>query len=106
MGDYVKRAKDFHRKQDTIRKLERKSYFKNQDEFAFAMLSHHTHQKDGKLRKTHQHLSSDEMKLAESQDAKYVTMREQIDKKNSARRAETLHFLDADRPNKHTIFVD
>jgi len=103
--DYVKRAKDFHKKADTIKKLERKAYFKNEDEFAFGMVNHFTN-KEGKAMQKKSHLSKDEVHLAESQDARYIGMREQIDKKAVQKRAERLHFLDADRPNKHTLFVD
>eukprot|EP00913_Durusdinium_trenchii_P024337 g22848.t1 len=39
-------------------------------------------------------------------DARYVNMREQIDKKAVQKRAEKLHFLEAEKPNKHMIFVD
>ncbi|CAE7376646.1 UTP11 [Symbiodinium sp. CCMP2456] len=40
--DYVKRAKDFHKKEDIIKGLHRKAYFKNEDEFAYGMMSHST----------------------------------------------------------------
>merc|ERR1719223_2511539 len=33
-------------------------------------------------------------------------MREQMDKKAIQKRSEQLHFLDAQGPNKHTVFVD
>jgi hypothetical protein len=35
--DYVKRARDFHKKRDAIRKLKEKAAFRNPDEFYFAM---------------------------------------------------------------------
>merc|ERR1712137_1471373 len=38
--------------------------------------------------------------------ARYIGLREQIDKKAVAKREERLHFLNADRPNKHTLFLD
>jgi U3 small nucleolar RNA-associated protein 11 len=106
--DYVKRAKDFHRKEDTIKKLQRKAYFKNEDEFAHGMLTHAKGQskKDKSLKKKATHLSSDELLLLDAQDGRYVGMREQVDKKAIAKRIERLHFLDADRPNKHVLFVD
>lgn len=37
--DYVLRAKDFHRKQDVIKKLREKAYFRNEDEFYFGMIN-------------------------------------------------------------------
>eukprot|EP00928_Gymnodinium_smaydae_P071701 TRINITY_DN55207_c0_g1_i1.p1 TRINITY_DN55207_c0_g1~~TRINITY_DN55207_c0_g1_i1.p1 ORF type:complete len:278 (-),score=64.33 TRINITY_DN55207_c0_g1_i1:85-858(-) len=102
--DYVRRAKDFHRKEDQIQKLQRKAYFKNEDEFTFAMQSHK--QEKGKMEKKNQHLTLEELKLVDSQDKRYVAMREQADRKSAQRRAEALHFLDAERPNKHVLFVD
>mmetsp|Transcript_35987 Transcript_35987/g.66998 ORF Transcript_35987/g.66998 Transcript_35987/m.66998 type:complete len:262 (-) Transcript_35987:7-792(-) len=102
--DYVKRAKDFHKKEDIIKKLHRKAYFRNEDEFAYGMVSHFT-TKDGKKQKK-THLSQEEEQLADSQDAQYVTMREQIDNRAVDKRTERLHFLDADKPNKHFVFVD
>lgn len=103
--DYVKRAKDFHKKQDHVKRLERKAFFKNEDEFAYSMLSYLS--EGGKLsKKGKKHLEEDELRLAESQDTRYVTMREQIDRKAAEKKAEQLHFLEADRPNKHILFVD
>ncbi|CAE7560244.1 unnamed protein product [Symbiodinium pilosum] len=103
--DYVKRAKDFHKKEDIIKDLHRKAYFKNEDEFAYGMMSHST-TKDGKKQKKKVHLSQEEQQLAESQDTQYVAMREQIDNKAVEKRTQRLHFLDADKPNKHVVFVD
>lgn len=42
----MKRAKDFHKKEDTIKKLHRKAYFKNEDEFSMSMTQYFTN-KDG-----------------------------------------------------------
>ena len=36
--DYVVRAADYHRKQDKIKKLKEKAYFKNRDEFRGQMI--------------------------------------------------------------------
>jgi U3 small nucleolar RNA-associated protein 11 len=36
--DYVKRAKDFHSKQDRIKRLKEKAAERNKDEFYFAMV--------------------------------------------------------------------
>lgn len=102
--DYIKRAKDFHRKQDTLKLLHRKAAFKNDDEFAFSMVRYQHN--DGRLKKKGKTASTDELKLLESQDAQYVGMRELADKKAAGRQGESLHFLDADRHNKHTVFVD
>ena len=37
-ADYVKRAKDFHSKEDRIKKLRQKAATKNKDEFYFGMV--------------------------------------------------------------------
>merc|ERR1719379_2212299 len=68
------------------------------------MISHR--HENGKLRKLPTHLSEAEAALVDSQDARYIGMREQIDKKAVEKATARLHFLDADRPNKHVLFVD
>lgn len=103
-SDYSKRAKDYNRKQDAIKRLQRKAAFRNKEEFSFKMLS--KKMKGGRLAKKAEHLSTEELRLLETTDARYVGIREQMDKKAAARQAEKLHFLEADRPNKHTLFID
>jgi len=102
--DYVKRARDFHQKEDQIKKLQRKAYFRNEDEFDFKMLS--KQMKDGKMAKKATHLTVEEQRLLDSQDAQYVGLRENMDKQAVEKLKNNLHFLDADRRNKHTVFVD
>jgi len=102
--DYVKRARDFHGKEDAIKKLQQKAYFKNEDEFSFGMLSHSN--QNGRVVKTKDHLKVDEMKLADAQDAQYINMREQVDKNAIRKASEQLHFLDAGGPKKHVLFLD
>jgi len=106
--DYVKRAKDYHRKEDAIKKMHQKAYFKNEEEFSFKMLSHAAnHNQGGRLTKTKEHLKVDELKLLDSQDARYIAMREQMDKKAIQRQTEKLHFLDAaGKAKQHVLFLD
>jgi U3 small nucleolar RNA-associated protein 11 len=40
--DYVLRAKDYHRKQDTIKAFKEKARFRNPDEFYFKMVNSKT----------------------------------------------------------------
>lgn len=37
--DYVLRAKDYHSKQDRLKALREKAYFRNEDEFYFGMIN-------------------------------------------------------------------
>merc|ERR1719330_1579862 len=102
--DYVKRAKDYNRKQKELQNLQRKAFFRNQEEFNFGMIKRRM--KNGKVVERPTHLTPDELKLMDTQDTRYVGMREQIDKKAIAKQAEQLHFLGAEKPNKHTLFID
>merc|ERR1719330_189879 len=102
--DYVKRAKDYNRKQKELQNLQRKAFFRNQEEFNFGMIKRRM--KNGKVVERPTHLTPDELKLMDTQDTRYVGMREQIDKKSIARQAEQLHFLGAEKTNKHTLFID
>merc|ERR1719387_2641346 len=85
--------------------MHQKAYFKNEEEFSYAMLSY-TNQ-NGRLVKTKDHLKPDELKLLDSQDARYIGMREQADKKHIEKRSGQLHFLDAPGgPKRHVLFLD
>mmetsp|Transcript_7409 Transcript_7409/g.16292 ORF Transcript_7409/g.16292 Transcript_7409/m.16292 type:complete len:277 (-) Transcript_7409:40-870(-) len=103
--DYVKRAKDYHEKQDKLKELHKKAFFKNQEEFAFAMVR--TKQaKDGTVEKKGAKLSHEELMLLNTQDHRYINHRTQIDKKAIEKQSRGLHFLNTDAGGKHTIFVD
>eukprot|EP00416_Gambierdiscus_australes_P045813 CAMPEP_0171100408 /NCGR_PEP_ID=MMETSP0766_2-20121228/52942_1 /TAXON_ID=439317 /ORGANISM="Gambierdiscus australes, Strain CAWD 149" /LENGTH=259 /DNA_ID=CAMNT_0011560231 /DNA_START=51 /DNA_END=830 /DNA_ORIENTATION=+ len=103
--DYVKRAKNYHSKEDKLKALHRLAYFKNKDEFNFGMLTRE-HNKDGNLQKRFKECTDEEVILLNSRDKRYVSMRETIDKKAVERQAENLQFLDANIDRQHTLFVD
>ncbi|KAF5368637.1 hypothetical protein D9758_002323 [Tetrapyrgos nigripes] len=75
-SDYVKRARDYHSKQDRITRLKQKATEKNKDEFYFSMTREKTkggvHVKD----RGNVALPTDMVKLLKTQDENYVrTMR-------------------------------
>ncbi|KAJ9082260.1 hypothetical protein DSO57_1006044 [Entomophthora muscae] len=118
--DYLLRAKDYHKKKDTIKALREKASFRNPDEFYYKMINTRT---KARLRNTL--LDNDTLKLLRTQDLAYIaTQRNQESKRIEKLRAE-LHFigatdetkkdLDDDMDieaeetlvkSKHTIFVD
>lgn len=105
--DYVKRAKDYHKKQNTLFKLRTKAFNRNPDEFYFGMKKQKT--KDGVHVYTNNHessLSIDEARLLKTQDKAYLQMRQKMDVQKVEKLRESLHFIDANKGNNHTIFVD
>ncbi|KAF8578992.1 u3 small nucleolar RNA-associated protein 11 [Ramaria rubella] len=70
--DYVKRARDFHSKQDRIKRLKEKAAERNKDEFYFGMHKDKTeggvHVKD----RGNRSLPTDMVKVLKSQDANYI----------------------------------
>mmetsp|Transcript_23932 Transcript_23932/g.28952 ORF Transcript_23932/g.28952 Transcript_23932/m.28952 type:complete len:218 (-) Transcript_23932:156-809(-) len=104
--DYVLRAKDFHRKEQTIKNLKRKAEDRNPDEFYFAMQSKTT--KNGvhiERDQESQKYTDDEIKMMKTQDLTYVQMRAQMDLKKAAKMRETLHMV-GEPKNKKIKFVD
>ena len=73
--DYVKRARDFHQKEDAINKMKEKASFKNQDEFYFKMQKSRTKDGVAQLKKLDKGLTMDAVKILKSQDLGYVTMK-------------------------------
>jgi len=103
--DYVRRARDFHRKEDAIHKMKEKASFRNPDEFYMKMS--HTKVEDGMHRKrAGESLTQDEMRKFKSEDASYVQMKHKQEAKKIAQLRANLHQLDAPLQNRHTIFVD
>ena len=103
--DYVLRAKDYHRKEDTLKKMQEKAYFRNPDEYYMKMA--HTRTEDGVHRKAEkeQH-THDELKAFKREDAGYLMVKQTAEAKKIERLRANLHMLDAPLQNKHTIFVE
>jgi len=104
--DYVSRAKDYHKKEDLIKKNERAAYFRNPDEFRRGMVKTFKSTTKGGVFKKKPIKSADELKLLETQDSQYIGRRETSDKNAVKRMVASLHQLEAPKPNKHTVFVD
>lgn len=106
--DYVLRAKNFHKKENFIKKLKKKTLEKNPDEFYFQMVN--TKTKDGVHIKPKDHTvyTKDQMDLMKTQDLNYLTMQNSKEKKKIEKLQCNLHNLKdvAISGSTHTIFVD
>ncbi|KAF1325874.1 U3 small nucleolar rna-associated protein, partial [Globisporangium splendens] len=106
--DYVKRARDYNKKQDHLKALAVKAAFRNPDEFYFRMNS--TRTEDGVHISTHNHhkqLSAEALKVLKTQDLAYLHMKRSVDLRKAEKLNERLHFIDAaGKSNKHVVFVD
>ena len=112
--DYVQRARDFHKKQRQLKRLERKAENRNPDEFRFAMentrldtATGHTKQLASRREREYaaQH-GADEQRLLQTQDIAYLEMRRAVDLHKAARLRAELHGLDEPVRGTHTLFVD
>lgn len=70
--DYVKRAKDYHSKQDRIKKLREKASLKNPDEFYFEMINSRTEKGVHIKSRGNKALDNDLVVLLKTQDFNYV----------------------------------
>ncbi|CAG8612083.1 13846_t:CDS:2 [Acaulospora morrowiae] len=92
--DYVLRARDYHAKQETLKKMREKAYFKNPDEFYFKMINSAT--KGGVHVERNSAFSGDVIKMLKSQDLNYVKIQHDLGKKKIERLNNELHFIDND----------
>lgn len=105
--DYVKRAQDYHKKQNTLKILRSKVKERNPDEYYHGM---HTRKTDNKgLLLTSRHgeedtsLTMDQVKLLKTQDSNYVRTMRQMELNKSVRKTKELMFQAS---GKHTVFVE
>mmetsp|Transcript_37449 Transcript_37449/g.121013 ORF Transcript_37449/g.121013 Transcript_37449/m.121013 type:complete len:257 (+) Transcript_37449:42-812(+) len=105
--DYVLRARDFHKKQDTIHRMREKAAAKNPDEFYFGM---NRSQMTGGVHKKAKEAgpSGDELKAFRKDDATYVAMKHKMESQKVAKLRANLHGVSQQQPpqNKRTVFVD
>ena len=113
--DYKLRADDYNAKKDVLKHLRKKALNKNPDEFHFHMINSKTvdggvHRDLVSSKKTAKD-GGDQIRLLQTQDHKYVSMRRLMERRQIEKLQSALHMLDSDddpnRPvNTHTIFVE
>ncbi|EGF97666.1 uncharacterized protein MELLADRAFT_84556 [Melampsora larici-populina 98AG31] len=79
--DYVKRARDYHSKQDRIKKLREKAALKNPDEFYFEMIKSSTEKGVHVRSRGNKALDNDLVVLLKTQDFNYVKTCRAIEEK-------------------------
>ncbi|RUS76084.1 hypothetical protein EGW08_016158 [Elysia chlorotica] len=106
--DYRQRARAFHKKEETIKKLKRKAEDRNPDEFYFNMTRTKKVDGDHQLREASEPVVTEEQhKMMATQDKKYVLFRLSKELKKIEKLKKTLHLIDSsEKKNSHTIFVD
>lgn len=108
--DYVKRARDFHKKEDRLRAMRESAALKNPDEFYHAMVNERTKQgvHVAKRRIDPEQRSATAFRRFAEQDLAYLTSKAQEERIRIDNLQSSLHLL-SDTPatkNTHTIFVD
>jgi len=106
--DYKKRADDYHKKQAIKKLLMRKALDKNPDEFYFKMVRTRMEDGEHQCEDTTPKYTSDQIKLMQSQDIRYVNFKRSLELRKIEQMKSTLHLMDTDsKPqNKHLVFVD
>ncbi|XP_038059810.1 probable U3 small nucleolar RNA-associated protein 11 [Patiria miniata] len=107
--DYKLRAKDYHAKEDKLRKLRRKALNRNPDEFYFKMVSSRLEDGVHKRLKKEDPVTEEQQKMMDTQDKRYVNYKLAVETKKIEKLRSTLHLVDEvqEKPkNKHTFFVN
>lgn len=101
--DYQLRARDYHKKQDTLKALKAKASARNPDEYYHAMVKKKT---DGRgiliSERDTEVLSTDEVKLLKTQDSNYIKTLRNEELKKIQKLEKSLNFSSS---GKHTVFV-
>lgn len=84
--DYVLRARDYHSKQDRLKKLKEKAAFRNKDEFYFGMVKAQTKGGVEIGDRGNEALGVDVVKVLKSQDLGWVRVQISQDEKVSLKR--------------------
>lgn len=103
--DYVLRAREFHRKERSIRKLQEKAALRNPDEFYHRMISSRV--VDG-VHKDLPKKPADRKAAATEEELyrKYITSKETSERRKVEDLQSQLHFLEAPAVNQHTFFLE
>ena len=104
--DYVKRARDYNTKKESLREMKEKASLRNPDEFYFHMEK--AHMKDGELVNVddNQPVAMEKLKILKTQDQAYLVAERQKEAKKIERMKAELQFVGTERPSSHIVFVD
>ncbi|XP_007028317.2 PREDICTED: probable U3 small nucleolar RNA-associated protein 11 [Theobroma cacao] len=104
--DYVVRAKAFHKKEETLRRLKEKAAFRNPDEFYFQMIKTRTvdgvHKPESQANK----YTQEELMLMKTQDMGYILQKMQSEKKKIEKLTAVLHCIDNQPSNRHIYYAE
>ncbi|XP_062084197.1 probable U3 small nucleolar RNA-associated protein 11 [Humulus lupulus] len=104
--DYVERAKVFHKKEETLRRLKEKAAFRNPDEFYFKMIKTRTVGGVHKLESEANKYTPEELMLMKSQDIGYVLQKVQSEKKKIEKLTAVLHSIDNQPLNRKVYYAE
>ncbi|XP_047138034.1 probable U3 small nucleolar RNA-associated protein 11 [Hydra vulgaris] len=106
--DYLLRAKNFHQKENTLKKLKQKALEKNPDEFYFQMINQKTKEGVHVLPQNVKKYTSEQIKLLKTQDLNYLNMKCNVEANKVKKMQSDLHMIDmADTQERnHIFFVD
>ncbi|KAK7283148.1 hypothetical protein RIF29_12465 [Crotalaria pallida] len=104
--DYVVRAKAYHAKENTLRKLREKAANRNQDEFYFKMIRTKTVDGIHKPESDANKYTQEELMLMKTQDIGYVLSKVQSERKKIEKLTATLHSIDNQPSNNHVYFAE
>ncbi|KAF4388975.1 hypothetical protein CsatB_009871 [Cannabis sativa] len=104
--DYVERAKVFHKKEETLRRLKEKASFRNPDEFYFKMINTRTVGGVHKLESEANKYTPEELMLMKSQDIGYILQKVQSEKKKIEKLNAVLHSIDNEPSNRKVYYAE
>lgn len=104
--DYVLRARDYHKKQENIQRLQEKAASRNPDEFYFKMINTRTVDGVHRPKSGAKQYSNEELLLMKTQDIRYVLQKAQSEKKKVERLQSALHCIGCPPSNRHTYFAE
>lgn len=105
--DYVKRAQDYHKKQNTLKILRDRAKERNPDEFYYGMNTRKVDSKglliESRNGDEDESLTMDQVKLLKTQDSNYVRTLRQQELQTLDKKSKQLMFQSN---GKHTVFVE